>query len=127
MSINWNDYPNFSKWEFDCSHTEYNDMQPEFMNVLQRIRTRYNKPIRISSGYRHWSHPIEAEKGHRLGEHVQGRCADIAIDRGDAFTVLKIALEEGILRVGVNQKGNGRFLHLGLGGDNLLTPTIWSY
>lgn len=123
----WSIYPNFSAYEFDCSHTGLNEMQTEFMDILQTIRTEYGKPMIVTSGYRHYTHPIEKAKGHKQGEHTKGVCADIAVSRGDAYEVLRLAFKHGIKRVGVNQKGEGRFLHLGLGTPNLLTPTIWSY
>ena len=127
--MNWNDYPNFSKEEFDCKHSGKNEMKPDFMAMLQDLRTKYGKPMRITSGYRHESHPIEAKKS-RPGAHATGQAADIGVDRGDAYEVLKLAFEIGFTGVGIQQKGGGRFIHL----DNIepdtkgfLRPTVWSY
>ncbi len=127
--MNWNDYPNFTKEEFDCKHTGLNEMKPEFMDMLQKVRTAYGKPMIITSGYRDKTHPIEANKS-RPGAHSTGQAADISVDRTNAYEVLKLALEIGFTGIGIQQKDSGRFLHL----DNIepdtkdfLRPTIWSY
>ena len=60
--MNWSDYPNFSKREFDCKETGLNDMQPEFMRKLQELRDLYGKPMKITSGYRSKFHSAEVKK-----------------------------------------------------------------
>lgn len=124
----WSPYPDFHPDEFRCRHTGRVMMDTEFMEVLQRIRTAYGKPMRVTSGYRDPTHPIEAAKGGASrGEHTMGRCADIACEGAEAVILLTLALANGITRVGVQQKGTGRFLHLGIGGPGLANPWIWSY
>lgn len=124
----WSRYPDFSEDEFRCRHTGRCEMDAEFMDLLQKIRTSYGKPMRISSGYRDPTHPIEAAKGGlSRGEHTLGRCCDVAIEGFEAVVLLQYALAHGITRVGVQQKGAGRFLHLGIGGPGLANPWIWSY
>lgn len=124
--IDWSRYPNFSRAEFACSHTGRCEMRPEFLAVLQAIRSEYGQPLRISSGYRDRTHPIEARKA-VPGEHTMGLCADVAIQGADALRLIEIALRHGIKRIGVQQKGAGRFIHLGLGGPGLPSEAIWSY
>lgn len=98
------------------------------MDMLTKLRVAYAKPMRVTSAYRHPTHPIEAKKP-KGGTHTTGRAVDIAVDRGEAYELLGLALEIGFTGIGVQQKGNGRFLHL----DNLesesgfVRPTIWSY
>lgn len=127
--INWNRYPNFSVNEFRCSHTGKDGMQPEFMDRLQKLRTAFGRPMFISSGYRHETHPIEARKA-TPGAHTFGRAADIAIEGGDARELVGLAIAHGFTGIGVNQKGaSGRFIHL----DDLEQapgrprPWLWSY
>lgn len=127
LVTDWSRYPNFSESEFRCRHTGHCRMQAEFMDRLQAIRTAYGRPIRITSGYRHPTHPVEARKGHATGEHTQGACCDVAVSGPDALRLVQIALAHGITRIGVQQKGAGRFIHLGIGGPGLAAPTIWSY
>lgn len=127
--MNWNDYPNFTKEEFDCKETGENEMDAQFMGRLQLLRDAYKKPIRVSSGFRSKEHSIEKKKT-RPGAHTTGQAVDIAIDRGDAYTILKLALWAGFTGIGIKQKGKGRFIHLDTiekGTDGFLRPTIWSY
>lgn len=122
--MNWADYPYFTKAEFDCKHTGENDMQPEFMAKLQVLREKYGRPIRIASGYRHWTHPVEARKGHTTGEHTRGTCSDIACaSSAERFEIIRLALELGFTRIGIAKT----FVHLGIGGAGLPRNVIWEY
>lgn len=123
--MDWSKYPNFSEAEMACKHTGICKMDAEFMDVLQAIRNEFG-PMRVTSGYRHPSHPIEAKK-QTPGEHTLGRCADIAVEGKQAFRLIQIAIKHGITRIGVQQKGAGRFIHIGLGGPGFPSPTVWSY
>jgi len=119
----WPEYANFTKKEFDCSHTSLNYMNHEFMVVLQAIRTEYG-PMKITSGYRHHTHPVEAKKGHKNGEHTKGMCCDIACNNGsDRYRLITVALKHGINRIGIAKT----FVHLGLGAANLPSYVIWEY
>lgn len=127
--INWNDYPNFTKAEFDCKETGENNMQADFMEKLQTLRDRYGKSMRITSGFRSVNHSIEKRKK-RAGAHTTGQAADIAVHRGDAYRLLELAFELGFTGIGIQQKGGGRFIHLDMIAANtegFLRPTIWSY
>jgi len=128
MKANWTAYPNFSKEEFDCKHTGKNEMQHSFMDKLQALRTAYGKPMKITSGYRDASHPIEARKA-KPGAHATGMAADIAVSHTDAHEVLRIAFELGFTGIGVQQKGGGRFIHLDTIENNpdQPRPHVWSY
>lgn len=124
----WSAYPNFSRAEFACKHTGACHMRRDLMAALQRIRNDFG-PMRITSGYRHPTHPVEARKGHTTGEHTQGAACDVAVSGADALQLIQIATARGITRIGVQQKGpqNTRFIHLGMGGQGLASPAIWSY
>jgi len=128
MNANWNAYPNFSKEEFDCNYTGKNEMQHSFMAKLQALRTAYGKPMKITSGYRHATHPIEARKA-KPGAHATGIAADIAVSHADAHEVMRIAFELGFTGIGVQQKGGGRFIHLDTIENNpdQPRPHVWSY
>ena len=123
--IDWSTYQNFSANEFNCSHCGKNEMQPDFLQKLQALRSVYGKPMRITSGYRCPEHPIEAKKA-KPGAHASGCACDIGIEGADAHRLLKLAFAAGFTGIGVQQKGSGRFIHL----DTLeggLRPTVWSY
>ncbi len=124
--MNWNDYPNFSKSEFDCKHTGRNEMRPEFLERLQELRNRYGRPIIISSGYRDPSHPVEAKKA-SPGTHSLGLACDIACQGEEAYKILKLAFELGFCGIGIKQHGTGRFIHLDMAAHPFARPNLWSY
>ena len=125
--MDWSRWPNFAESEFTCSHTGGCRMQAGFMDRLQRLRTMYGKPMRVTSGYRDPSHPIEIKKS-RPGAHSSGRAVDIAVRGEDALRLIQLAIQCGFTGIGVQQKGEGRFIHLDdLSGPDWPRPTIWSY
>ena len=105
-----------------CGEYKFDD---EALDKLNDIRRDFGRPITVTSGYRCSKHPIEAAKA-TGGAHTEGKAVDLAVDRADALKLLKIALRHGVQRVGVNQKGSNRFIHLDWSTD-LTSPTIWSY
>lgn len=124
----WGKYaPFFTFLEMKCKHTGACHMDREFMDVLLTIRKEYDKPMKITSGYRHTTHPAEAGKG-SLGEHSLGRAVDVACDGLGASELVTLALRHGITRIGISQRlGQPRYIHLGMGGHGLPEPRIWSY
>jgi len=120
--------PYFTSEEMKCSHTGLEKMDTKFMEMLTELRVAYAKPMRVTSAYRDATHPIEAKKA-TPGAHATGKAADIAVERGEAYEVLKLALEIGFTGIGVAQKGSGRFLHLDIcnSDDGMIRPTVWSY
>ena len=122
--MNWSDYPNFSENEFRCKHTGKVEMVPEFMQRLQGLRKAYGSPMVVTSGYRAPEHPIEARKA-SPGEHSSGRAVDIGVRGAEAVRLIALAHLAGFTRIGVQQKGEGRFIHLGDSPN--FPPGIWSY
>ena len=125
-SIDWNAYPNFSKSEFDCKHTGENQMKPDFLQKLQQLRTMYGRPMIITSGYRHPTHPLEIAKP-RPGPHTTGRACDIACNGQEIFKIMELAYLVGFTGFGISQReGRPRFLHI----DDIQAPprpNMWSY
>jgi zinc D-Ala-D-Ala carboxypeptidase len=123
--MDWGRYPNFKESEFACRHCGQTKMDPDFMHRLQVLRDRFKKPMTITSGYRCPQHPIEAAKS-APGPHSTGKAADIAVQGADAHRLLSISLELNFAGIGVQQKGDKRFLHLDTVTEGQ-RPTIWSY
>lgn len=123
--MDWGKYsPLFFKSEFDCKHTGENEMREDFMDALLALRLDYGKPMTITSGYRHPTHPVEAKKPHSQGEHTQGNCCDVACtDSRSRYQLIKLALKHGFHRIGIHP----RFIHLGRGGEGLPQDVIWEY
>ena len=117
--IDWTKYPNFTKAEFDCQETSENQMQPRFMEMLQLLRTKYGKPMRITSGYRSPNHSIERKKV-KPGTHAHGIAADIHAVGPDKYRLVKLAFECGFSGIGVSNT----FVHLDVSKDRY---AIWSY
>lgn len=129
--INWADYPNFTKSEFDCKETGENHMQKRFVDVLQAIRTEYGKPLVVNSGYRDPSHSEERNKK-SPGAHTYGCAVDIAVSGGDVINLICLAKKHGIMRIGVSQKSTTphkyRFIHLDMAEQHgFPSPAFWGY
>jgi len=120
----WSDYPNFTKAEFDCKETGQNKMRAAFMDKLQALRYEFDKPMKITSGYRSEKHSIEAKKA-APGAHCSGQACDIGIGPGDdVYELVRLAIRFGFTGIGISQKaGAPRFVHL----DTLPRRAIWSY
>jgi len=115
----------FTIEELACKHCGAYKFDPYFLQLLNALRHQFGGPLRVSSGYRCPDHPIE--KGRETpGSHTTGKAADIQVDHGDAIKVIAIAHSLGIERIGVQQYGSGRFIHLDICKDRL-TPALWSY
>lgn len=127
--MDWNNYPNFSKAEFDCQETGENKMRPEFLEILQQIRMTLGRPLIINSGYRSPDHSIERIKD-KPGMHSYGVAADIKMAGKDVADFIVVAYGYGIRRFGINQRGawNGRYVHIDMGDKLFDTPAAtWSY
>jgi hypothetical protein len=63
------------------------------------------------------------------GPHTTGRAIDIGVSHGRALELVRMALTSGFTGIGINQKGNARFIHLDdiPDGEGQPRPTIWSY
>ncbi len=128
--MDWSIYPNFSEAEFKDSVSGVCLMKPEFIQLLQEIRNIFNREMMITSGYRSVEHPLERDKRIK-GEHTTGLCADIHVYGKDALDLIRIALDKGIERIGIMQKGafTGRFIHLGIGNRYFphFPAGVWTY
>jgi len=129
--MDWNSFPNFSKEEFDCKcGCGTNEIDLNLVFKIQELRTKYSKGLTISSGYRCPKHPNEIKRTRegRKGSHTLGKAVDIKCSGAEALNILELALESKNFKgIGINQKGNGRFLHLDIVEEELPRPTIWSY
>lgn len=121
-------WPNFTKEEMRCKETGELAMLPSFMDRLQRLRDEYGKPMAISSGYRSNKHSAERGKKH-AGTHQIGCAVDISVRGKDALRLVELAIQHGFTGIGIQQKGDGRFIHLDDAPDaqHRPRPHIWSY
>ena len=130
MTLDWTRYPNFTEAEMRCRGKDCcggrADMDPDFMDRLQAMRTEAGIPFQVNSGYRCPDYNDRISTTGRNGPHPTGHAVDLGVARREAFIVAKLAFKHGMTGLGFDQKGDGRFLHI----DDLETsprPNIWSY
>ena len=126
--MNWQLYKNFKPEEFACQHCGEEGIQESLVSVLQEIRQEAAFPFIITSGFRCAEHPIEKKKD-KLGVHTTGLAVDISCSGGQAHTILRLAMERNLSGIGINQKGDDRFIHIDISEaqENRPRPWIWSY
>jgi zinc D-Ala-D-Ala carboxypeptidase len=115
----------FTADELKCQHCGAYWFDDDFLLRVNLIREECNFPFRVTSAYRCPDHPIEAAKK-SPGAHASGKAIDIAVTGEKALKLIQVAQRHGIKRIGINQKGNARFIHLDA-DDTLPSPAIWSY
>lgn len=121
-------WPNFSPEEFRCKGSGRMEMNVDFLDRLQALRTAFGKPMIITSGYRSPEHNKAVSSTGSDGPHTTGRAVDVAVSGADAVKLVGLAIQMGFTGIGVKQKGPhaGRFIHL----DDLTAgprPGMWSY
>ena len=93
----WADCPNFGPHEFACKcgerHAPYCDgyphkIQPLLVQICQRARNHFGKPITIISGLRCSQHNKDV-KGEVNSQHMYGEAADLYVHGVSQQTVLK--------------------------------------
>lgn len=127
-------YRNFTRSEFRCKCGKCDstgaEISDELLDAVQALRTICEFPFIITSGYRCPSHPAEKHKDF-VGSHGLGMAVDIAVSHEEAIHLLRNALNSGLFNgIGVNQKGDSRFIHLDVATDlevNAPRPHIWTY
>ena len=114
-------YKFFRLEEFNCTHTNRNEMDHEFLLKLDELREKVGFPFRITSGYRDATHPAEARKAEPgTGYHCQGLAADIAVSNGfERMNIVHEAIKMGF-SIGVART----FVHV---DDRKTTPVMWTY
>lgn len=118
----------FTYEELKCPHCGKEHMNDYFMEKLNALRQYANFPFPLSSAFR----CVENEHLHgRSGNsaHTLGRAVDIKVSHEHAYFILRHAADYGFTGIGVQQKDDGRFIHLDdfQGDDDQPRPTVWSY
>lgn len=112
----------FTEQELACTHC--GDSGFKHLDKLDAIREECGFPFIVTSGFRCNRHPIEKQKP-VLGEHGEGDAVDIGCQGEQAIKLIEVALKHGVKRIGVQQKGSGRFIHLGF--SKRRPASVWSY
>ncbi len=74
---------NFKSTEFDCKGigccTE-TPIDEELIEILQKVRDHFGKPVKVNSGYRCEKHNGETAGASKTSQHMSGKAADIRIE-----------------------------------------------
>jgi hypothetical protein len=104
------------------------EISPLLIPRLDRIRTRLERPMIVTSGFRC------QEYNRKIGggpEHVRGLAADILCPDGFfVYYLVHVAMVEGVPRIGIDAnegafRENRAFVHIGIAVD--LPPALWTY
>ena len=110
----------FDITEFDCQETGENEMNEQFLEMLDVLRENCGFPFVITSGYRSIEHSIEQRKT-KGGTHTQGIASDIKItDSKKRMIIVTEALRLGFTGIGIADT----FIHVDI---RETTPVMWTY
>lgn len=105
------------------------EMDDSFMQWVVALREECNFPFMVSSAYRCPVFNNKLSTTGLNGPHTTGKAMDIACRGQEAMILIDKSLNKSLQGLGINQRKDGRFIHLDMCGaeDNLLRPMIWSY
>ena len=110
----------------NCRHcVGVSDMNEHFMMKLQNLRDSCKFPLPVNSGFRCAQKNIDCN-GHVGSAHLTGEGADLRVDRDKARVVIQKAIEMGF-SVGIQQRGNSRFIHVDTKIRKSGKANLWSY
>ncbi|QDP61075.1 MAG: putative peptidase M15 [Prokaryotic dsDNA virus sp.] len=119
MNLKW-----FTLSEFDSPDKKGSGskMNPAFLKILDELRDRFGKPMKINSGYRTEKHNKKIG-GVKDSSHMKGLAVDVSITNSqDRFHFLKCCFQLGITRIGVANS----FIHIDI-DDEKPKKVIWTY
>jgi len=121
-------YKYFTADELKCQHCGEEGIDGYFMAKIDNLREELGFPFPVTSGYRCPDHPIEARKK-APGAHTTGQAVDIGVSGNEAYMLIEAAIRDNFTGIGINQKGDSRFIHLDIipHSSSSPRPWIWSY
>lgn len=119
--------PHFSSQELACRCGCGMLPKQDFMNRVEELRVACGFPLPVSSAARCPAYNQKVSSTGATGPHTTGRAIDLAVRGSQALTVVKHALALGFTGIGVQQKGEGRFIHIDELTDSAGQPRLWSY
>ena len=113
---------NYSEFDSPDVPGSGNNMDTDFLEMLDEARTKAGIPFIITSGYRTESHN-DSIQGHQDSAHCKGVAADIlATTSRDRFLILTALLEVGIDRIGIHDE----FIHADVDWEKAAN-VCWTY
>ena len=114
----------FNYEEFDSPDIQGSGqlMDPKLLDMIDKARKIYGKPICVTSGYRTEDHNRKVG-GVDSSSHLKGLAIDVACVRSnDRFEMLTALIEVGFNRIGVAST----FIHIDI-DKNKSQNVIWTY
>jgi zinc D-Ala-D-Ala carboxypeptidase len=102
----------FYQDEFDCNcGCGLNNIKPELVELLQRVREKYGLSMPITSGSRCKAHN-KREGGKPTSDHLKGMAADVACTNAvNRRALIEAAIWAGVPVLGISKS----FIHLSIG------------
>lgn len=99
------------------------------MQRIEQLRSQCPFSFTVTSAARCPEYNAKVSTTGRTGPHTTGRAIDIAVRGAQAWEFLRKAMFMGFTGIGVNEKGETRFIHLDdlPNGPGCPRPTVWSY
>jgi len=114
----------FNYEEFDSPDIQGSGqlMDSRILSMLDEVREKLGKPIRINSGYRTTRHNAEVG-GKAKSSHLKGLAVDIACNTSrDRYSLLEALKSVGFNRIGIAKS----FIHVDIDSDKS-SDVIWVY
>ena len=113
---------NYSEFDSPDDPGSGNNMDQDFLEMLDEARSRAGVPFMITSGFRTEEHNASVG-GKRDSAHLQGCAADIvACTSRDRFLIVTALLEAGFDRIGIGED----FVHVDSSWDKP-SNVVWTY
>lgn len=94
-----------------CGKCDGGKMDDKFMAKLIALRDELAFPFPVTSAYRCEEYNRKVG-GVKRSYHLLGRAVDIAVVHEQAYRIIEYAKQYGFRGIGINQKGDHRFIHL---------------
>ena len=120
----WDGIRKFKSYEFDSPNSPGSgiNMSRDLVEILDAMRGKIGLPLIITSGYR-TKEDNERVGGVPASAHTRGLAVDVqCLTSSLRFTLIKLAISNGIKRIGVGKD----FIHLDLDPD-LPQGVCWLY
>ena len=120
-------YFNYTEFDSPDELGSGKNMSPKILEMLDLAREKYDKPIKITSGYRTqaYNEDLKARgyKASKNSSHLKGLAVDIHCNNSkDRFELVDILLDVGFRRIGIANT----FKHADIDEDKP-THLIWTY
>ena len=126
----WPWLPYFTPKEMADYETGELVVVPDFMDWLVALRVVYDRKIIINDATRSCERQ-KRKNGKETGAHPDGVAIDTKVYGKDAYDLIKLAMDRGVLGLGIHQTGpmESRFIHLDMwtSAPEGLRPRVWSY